>query len=182
MSEADQSLLDAVKPIAHEANVPAGVLSAFVVGFKELEAQIVSEHTAELEKHMAETVDELRKEWGKDYDPNILIANRAMKDLGGDDMVAFLNETEAKDGGILANHPQMVRLFAGLGRKMSEDGVIMPVDTTEAKDMEGRIDDLTNKAFEALSAGNGPLADKLYKERSALSERLYGDEPIGGAM
>ena len=77
--------------------------------------------------------------------------------------------------------PQIVRLFAKLGRQMSEDGMMLPMDKDEAVDVEAKIDDLTQKAMVALETGNRVLADKLYAERSALSTRLYGDEPIGGA-
>jgi hypothetical protein len=180
IDEAEQALLDAVKPIAFEANVPGDVLSAFIVGFKELEAQIVNEHDADLQKHQDATEKELRKEWGKDYDPNVSIANRAMTQFGGDDLVAFMNGSELKDGGTLANDPQMLRLFAKLGRQMSEDGVILPVEQDEAKDIEAKIDDLTIKALAALDSGDRLKADKLYTERTALSERLYGDAPIVG--
>ena len=181
IDEAEQALLDAVKPIAHEANVPAKVLSAFIVGFKELEAQFVGEHTAQLEKHREASEDENRKEWGNDYEPNVNLGNRFVKQFGGDGMVEFLNTTELKNGGVLGNDPQMVRLFAKLGRQMSEDGVFESMGKDEAADIEGQIDELTQKAMTALNSGDKMLADKLYAQRSDLSVKLYGDEPIGGA-
>ena len=181
MDDAEQALLDAVMPIAHKANVPNEVLSAFLIGFKELEAQLIREHVAGLEKHQEATVTELRKEWGSDYDPNVNIANRAMKQFGGDELVEFLNQTEMKDGGVLGNDPQMLRLFSKIGRQMSEEGVIMPVDHDEAKDLESQIDDLTVKAQTALNTGKRDLANKLFEERNVLAERLYGSEPVVGS-
>lgn len=175
IDEAEQVLLDAVKPIAHAANVPESVLSTFITGFKELEGQILNEHTADLERHQEAAITELRTEWGKDHEANVNIANRAMNQFGGEDMVKFLNETEAA-GGVLANHPQMVRLFAKLGRQMSEDGVILPVDQDEAKNLEEQMDDLTQKAHKAQHTGDRTGADKFFKEREALAARLYGDE------
>lgn len=182
LGEADQQLIDAVKPVAHENNIPASALNGFVVKFKEFEAQLDKERVAELQKHQDASVDELRKEWGKDYDGNVNIANRAMQQFGGDDMVEFLKKTEIKDGGgVLGDSPQMVRLFAKLGRQMSEDGVIKPVDADTAKDLNEKIDELTSQAHEARAKGDKGGAAKLFKERDELQAKLSGDEPIVGA-
>ena len=49
--------------------------------FKEFESQILSEDTAAKERAVEEAQDALRKEWGKDYDGNVNIANRTMGQL-----------------------------------------------------------------------------------------------------
>lgn len=182
IDEGEQALLDAVKPIAHEANVPGDVLSAFIVGFKELETQIVNEHKAELDKHKEASEKELHTEWGKDYDSNVAIANRAMNQFGGEDLVAFLNGAELKDGGSLSNDPQMVRMFAKLGRQMSEDGVIQPVGQDEAKSLDDKANELTLQAHALLDKGDKAGADKLFRERDSIEARLSGDEPITGGV
>lgn len=181
LTEADEALIEAVKPLAHENNVPAEALNGFIAKFKEFEQQVVNEHEAALERQRDEAESALKQEWGKDYDGNLNIANRAMKQLGGDDLVEFLNKAELKDGGLLGNSPHLVRLFAKLGRQMSEDGVIQPVDANEAQDLTEKLNDLTRKAHEARAKGDDAAAQKLFRERAEIAARLEGDAPIVGA-
>ena len=82
---------------------------------------------------------------------------------------------------MLGDESQMVGPRAQHGRTMREDGVFASMGKDEAADIEGQIDELTQKAMTALNSGDKMLADKLYAQRSDLSVKLYGDEPIGGA-
>lgn len=181
MSETTTQLFEAIKPIAHENNLPAKALNDFALRFDEFAQQIESERQAQVEKHMDEAETALRKEWGGDYDANLNIANRAMAQVGGEEIAEFLNKTELKEGGVLANDPHMVRLFAKLGRRMSEDGAIEPVSKDEAKDLEEKFSDITRQIHEASAKGDGALVDKLAKERSAIAAKLDGDAPLVGA-
>jgi hypothetical protein len=83
-----------------------------------------------------EAVTTLRGEWGAAYDAKVERANRALKQFGGDDLVAALAETG------LANDPRMIRAWAAIGEKMGEDnpaglgtgrsagGVLTPAEAT----------------------------------------------------
>lgn len=182
LSEADQAFIDVLKPIAFENNIPVEAFTAFAVKFKELESQVVGERDSEIVRHREEKVGELRKEWGPDYDTNVNIANRAMTTVAGDDFVEFANTTELKDGGVLANDPRMVKMFAKIGRQMSEDGTIFPMDSNEAKSLAEKASDLTAKKMAALASGDKREAERLDREAAAIYERMSGDTPIVGSM
>lgn len=181
LDETGQALADAFKEIAHGAHMSNEAYNQAVQKWQEFTDQAVNEMQAQMERQREEAESELRKEWGKDYDGNLNVANRAIKQFAGDEMVEFLNGTELKDGGVLGNHPAMVRLFAKLGRQMSEDGVIQPVDQEEAKDLQGKMEDLTAKIHAAHQKGDRITVEKLSRERSEIAERLYGEQPIVGS-
>ena len=184
MDEVEQEFFEALKPAAQEANVPAGAFEQFAAKFKEFEQQVLAAAEAENQKFVEEAEAELRKAWGKDYEANRNIGNRAMNDmaekLGRPELIEFIRHTKLSDGRFIGDHPEMARLFAHLGRRMSEDGVIEPVSADDAKSIQSKMQELTAAAHQAQSKGDRATAERLFNERRALAERLEGETPIVG--
>lgn len=61
----------------------------------------------------------LRREWGRDYDRNLNLSRRALREFGGEGLMEFLARARV-DGGQLANHPEIVKWAAGAGRALGE--------------------------------------------------------------
>ena len=94
------------------------------------------------EASKAEAEVELRKEYGPAYDLKIAQArNLATNTFGAD----FLRNTKLADGSVLGNHPQVVRAFADLASKMSEDGIVQGEATSvmTVKEIDSEIESLT---------------------------------------
>ena len=90
----------------------------------------------------AEAEVELRKEYGPAYDLKIAQArNLATNTFGAD----FLRNTKLADGTVLGNHPQVVRAFADLASKMSEDSIVQGEATSvmTVKEIDSEIESLT---------------------------------------
>jgi len=90
----------------------------------------------------AEAEVELRKEYGPAYDLKIAQArNLATNTFGAD----FLRNTKLADGSVLGNHPQVVRAFADLASKISEDGIVQGEATSAmtVKEIDSEIESLT---------------------------------------
>lgn len=82
--------------------------NAFMVGLvKERE-----ENAAKAEK---EADDKLKVDWGADYDKNKELTKRAFVKFGGEDLVAYLEESGA------GNHPALIKAFFEIGKAMGED-------------------------------------------------------------
>ena len=80
----------------------------------------------------------LRSEWGEAYEHNTAIANGAYRELASEEFVEFLEETG------LAMHPQMIKMFANLGKMMGEpqtDHEDSP-SYKSPSDLQAEIDDL----------------------------------------
>lgn len=64
------------------------------------------------------TLDTLKKEWGSDYERRLILGERAVRQVGGDELVGLLEKTG------LGNHPILVKVFAEIGDILAEDGLI----------------------------------------------------------
>ena len=63
------------------------------------------------EKLREEVATQLRAEWGGDYEQNVQLANQAVADMVGKDLL----DMELKDGTKVGNHPSFIKAFAKFG-------------------------------------------------------------------
>lgn len=66
---------------------------------------------------LAEAEGKLKTEWGAAYDQNLTLARQALEHYGDADLKAALNEG-------LGNDPRVIKVFAKLGKQLSEDGLV----------------------------------------------------------
>ena len=115
----------------------------------------------------AEAEIELRKEYGPAYDLKVAQArNLATNTLGAD----FLRNTILEDGSSLGNNPQIVRAFADLASKLSEDSMVQGevASAMTVKEIDGEIESLTQP-------GSAYWDKRHINHRKAVDEvqRLY---------
>lgn len=127
----------------------------------------------------------LRSEWkGDEYDKNKNLANRAFSELASRAgiPVDVLSKLETKDGRFLMDRPELVKLFAVVGREMAEGTLGPTLTESEAETIDGQIKDLRTQQAEAQSSGNSKLANTLYQKEQALIAKRSGNKPIVGAQ
>jgi hypothetical protein len=73
-----------------------------------------------MDESKARAADELKEEWGADYDGNLRLAQNALRNHCSESFIGFLEQTN------LGSHPEMVRAFAALGKAAGEDSLITP--------------------------------------------------------
>lgn len=126
----------------------------------------------------------LRSEWkGEEYDRNKTLANRAFTELASRTGLKLddLTKIETKDGRFLMDRAEIVRMFAAIGREMSE-GSIGPTLTESEKDtVEDQIRGVRQQVAEAQSVGDSKRANKLYQQEQALISKREGSKAIVGA-
>lgn len=94
--------------------------------YNEVINQGVNEQNIQAEEARTKAEQELRNEYGSTYDNKITGAkNLATATLGSE----FLNSTILQDGSKLGDNPQLVKAFAQLSEKLSEDDIVKG-DTT----------------------------------------------------
>lgn len=119
--------------------------------------------------------DALRKKWGpEEYNLNKEYAKRGYKQFGTEDFMKII-ESLKYQGVPLANHPAFAEPWANVGRKMGEGGLQTVISEDEKKTTEEKLDQLTEDAQAAMSAGDRIKADRLFAERSKLSQQYYGE-------
>ena len=81
----------------------------------------MNDQTVKADEARAKSEQELRSEFGSTYDNKLTGAkNLAVATLGSD----FLTNTTLADGSKLGDNPQLVRAFAQLSEKLSEDDIV----------------------------------------------------------
>jgi len=119
---------------------------------------------------------ELQAEWREHFDRKVASARRAVEALGGDRLRAHL----IKRG--LNNDPEMVRLFAGLGEKMTADAVQRArvlqggrIDRETAQLEHDRI--MRDKTHDYWQR-NSPAHRRAVTEVNPLAATVYGTTPL----
>ena len=128
--------------------------------------------------------DALRAEWkGDDYDVNLNLANRAFDNLAERTgmKAGELRQIKTEDGKFLMDRPEMVRLYATIGREMAEGTLGPTLSEAERETVDDQVRDLAEQAQAAKDKGESKLANRLYQKEQALREKL-GNQPLVGAQ
>lgn len=100
---------------AYELNIRPDQLSAIVAEMEGNNESIVNTYLEEQKQEKITTSEALKKEWGGDYQRNLLQAQRVIKHFGGDETLKAVLESP------LANDGQFLRLMANIGGKLVKE-------------------------------------------------------------
>jgi len=174
-SEEIQGRVNGFTEAMHKAGASGAAVEAAMNWYWGQEVAL-QETIAKSDKSNTEAAEaELRREWGSDYDGNKNVAQDFVKQYGGEDLLNL----ELKDGSLVGSNPYFARMAAEAGRRISEGGLQMGLQGTEAgQDAEKRHTELTAQIYEANRRGENDKANRLDAERRELSVLLYGDRNI----
>jgi len=159
--------------VAHGLGLTQAQLSGLMDWRFEQLAGVGTRLEGQLARARKDSEQALRREWGRDYDRNLNLSRRALRDFGGDGLVEFLTRARV-DGAQLANHPEIVRWAAGVGRALGEASLHLGGEGG-GRSPEDRRSELTHAIHDARAAGDSARARELDAERRALTGRIYGD-------
>lgn len=179
MSDADKQVLEAVLPIAHEAGIPQATLNGFVSKFLELQRDMVGQTMQRLQEFGKQSEAQLKREWGQDFDANVNLANRAAEGLGGPELKAFLNQTPLATGGMLGDHPVIVKFLATLGRRTGEGDMLLGPTPQERSSIQDQINELNRQV---PVGSRGYTSAEHQQKLQALYDKLHGKAPIVGSQ
>jgi len=123
----------------------------------------------ETEKNAGET--QLRSELGNQYEGKMVLANRAMLELGGKELTAVVDATG------VGNNPTFIKAFIKMGEMMAEDLGIDKDTGVSSMSKETVQEQITNiqKTPDYLDAGN-PGHTLAVSKVAKLMEQLYGNK------
>jgi len=101
------------------------------------------------ETSLEESVENLKKSWGNEYDTKLEKTKKAIEEFGGDELRTLLDDSG------LGNNPIMIEAFQKIGAAMSEDKFISG-GTTDT--MSSNIDPQTGRAL--FTYANSPDMSK----------------------
>ena len=122
------------------------------------------------ETSQVQAEQELRKEWGREFEANVKRAGALAK--------ANLNteilDLELKNGMRVGDHPELIKGFAKIASMMSEDKIVSPESdsTNKSADIESQISSITNNRQGPYWNKNHPDHDKSVQQVYTLREML----------
>ena len=143
-SQVDENTLKAFSEEAYKLGLLPKQAEGIINYYNKMGEAADASNNAKLETSKLEAETELRKEYGPAYDLKVAAAkNLATNTLGAD----FLRNTKLADGSILGNNPNVVRAFADLAEKLSEDTIVQgdTPSTMTIKEIDREIEELTSE-------------------------------------
>lgn len=112
--EYDSGMEDAMKQVMHQAGLTQTQANALYKGYMEYvnnQGQGLAEGREAVRN---EWHAELRRDFGRAFNESVDLAQRAAREYGGDEFLGWLDQSGMGD------HPMMVKMFAKIGKQMSE--------------------------------------------------------------
>ena len=127
------------------------------------------EGTAQQSKVDTETAQvqaeqELRQEWGREFENNVKKAGALAKANINSDIL----DLELKSGIRVGDHPELIKGFAKIASMMSEDKIVSPESdsTNKSGDIESQISTITNNR-------QGPYWNKKHPDHDKSVQQVY---------
>jgi len=127
------------------------------------------EGTAQQSKVDTETAQvqaeqQLRQEWGREFDNNVKKAGALAKANMNSDIL----DLELKSGIRVGDHPELIKGFAKIASMMSEDKIVAPESDSASKitDIESEISTITNNT-------DGPYWNKQHPDHDKVVQQVY---------
>lgn len=117
--ELDAEAVKAFEPIARELNLSNEQAQKLVdVYGSKIMPKLVEQQAAQWQQQIEQWAEQVKADKDLGTDTSIGAAQKAMDKFGSPELKQYLNETG------LGNHPELVRIFANIGKAMSEDGLV----------------------------------------------------------
>lgn len=154
---------------AHEAGLTNRQAAALYDWYNGFAAETATASASAREAAEQQAIAGLKTEWGQAFDAKLTDAKAALAHYGGEDLVAYLNETR------LGNDPRILKTFAALGAQLREDGIVGrgggAPDAYSPAEAQQQINGLKADAqfMKAYTSRNDPG----HKDAVAKMQRLY---------
>lgn len=175
-TETDIKVQAGVAEVLMKHNVPVTVVPELAGIVQSLASEIEAENERVALKARTESEAALKKEWGGDFEANKNLAIRAIQAFGSEGLKAVLNDTHI-NGQKLGDHPELIRVFGQIGRRMGEGEFIGAVGAGERESLKAELERLYRENPVGTDKFNDPAVQKRMRE---INESMYGTAPVVG--
>lgn len=160
----DDNAIKAFSQIAHQSGLNQKQAQSILDFYKQNSEQSLKQSQIDTETAQVQAEQQLRQEWGKQYEENINKASSIAKA----NMNPAILDMQLKDGRRLGDHPDIIKGFAKIAGLLSEDKVI----TSESESMnQGK--DLESEISSIINDKSSPYWNKTHPEHSKLVQQVY---------
>jgi hypothetical protein len=167
----DKDFVESFKERAHGLGILPMQAQELLNWYNESNSKAAEQVQEQSQAQLNETMNSLKQEWGVGMNEKLTRAQMAVKELGGDDLAGFLNESG------LGNNPQLIRAFAKVGDLLSEDKSVQggrPAPVTSG-DLVARAKEMIGDANHAYNNPAHPNHRAAREEVKKLYEQAYAD-------
>ena len=160
----DENAMKAFADVAHKTGLNEKQAQAILDFYKQNSENTVQQLKVDTETAQSQAEQQLRQEWGKQYEANInKAASVAKANMSGDVL-----DMQLKDGTRFGDHPDVIKGFAKIAGLLSEDKVV----TTESETVDqGR--DLESEISKIVNDRSGPYWNKGHPDHDKLVQQVY---------
>ena len=163
-SKLDSDSLNAFSKQAHKLGLLPQQADGIIQYYQELANSSEIDANSKAETSRLEAEKSLRKEFGPAYNDKINAARHLATNTLGNE---FLSNTLLADGSILGNNPTVVRAFADLASKLSEDSLVKGEPSSYLSMSE------INKQIAALQQPGSAYWDKHHLNHEAAVQEVH---------
>lgn len=116
LSDTDRDFHRHMAPHLHRAGLAQWQVDMLAEGLEGFGSQHRERGQRRAQEEIAAAETELRRDWDRDYDRHLDLANRAVRRFGGSELAKALGQSG------LGRNPAVVRAFARIGATLAEDG------------------------------------------------------------
>ena len=152
----DADMEASMKKIMHAAGLTQRQAAAVYNGYMEYTLDKHQTASNDDQTTQAGWYEQLQKEFGKAFDESIDLSQRAALEYGGQEFLTWLDQSG------MGNHPMMVKMFAAIGKQMSE----------------GKIEgDSSRNDFALTPAAAEREINRLNQDENFMKRYLSSDQP-----
>lgn len=174
--EADTAILSEFRSYMHGKNVDPGAAQAALEWYQDFAQVQRQELDGNLANVAKKTQQELRTEWGGEYDGNISAVQELMKTHLGDEGFGQMMDMRMMDGSRLQDHPGFVKMMAQIagdyyGSNAIFNGDIETTSQTVQEQIDGLLELRNSDPEKYKSDAVQAKITKLYQQRDKISAR-----------
>src|SRR6056300_427013 len=160
----DEGAIKSFEENAHQLGLNNKQAQGILEFYKNSMEGSVQQNQVDMETAQAQAEQELRKEWGNNYDNNIKKAGAVAKA----NMDANILDMQLKDGTRLGDHPSIIKGFANIANLMSEDKLV----STESENVSQGID-YDSEISKIVNDRDGPYWNKAHPDHDKMVQKVF---------
>ena len=160
----DESAVKSFAENAHQLGLNNKQAQGILEFYKNSMEGSAQQNQIDMETAQANAEQELRKEWGGNYEANIKKAGAVAKA----NMDANILDMQLKDGTRLGDHPAIIKGFANIANLMSEDKLV----STESENVSQGID-YDAEISKIVNDRDGPYWNKAHPDHDKIVQKVF---------
>jgi hypothetical protein len=171
VTQVDESQIKSFAQHVHKLGLNNKQAQGILEFYKNTLEGSAKEMSVNMEYAQEQSANELRQEWGRNYESNLKKAGAVAKTY----LDPQLLDTQLKDGTRLGDNPNIIKAFANIANLLSEDKIIGAEgdNVLQSRDIESEISELTSDKQGAYWNRMHPNHTKVVNQVLALRELLH---------